>query len=264
MLYFPQLITGATTQLPCTKRVLQRTVVNQPAGGAPVKLFDPGACAVQWEMQLRGLAQEEWAAVDALFDAVEGRLGAFLFLDPFGNLLTWSESLDAAVWTKDAGVQLSSGAAGPAGTGRATRLTNTGAGDQGIRQTVNVPGSFQYCLSVWARSAAPTRARLFMTSGGDTASQVFKTSTTWRRLEFSKPPGATATGVTFGALVEAGSEVELFGPQAEPQAGASQYKPTTTHSGVFSNAYFLDDELRMTSSAPGEFSCTVRIGANAS
>ena len=124
---------------------------------------------MQWQMQLSGLAQEEWAAVDALFEAVEGRLGAFVFLDPFGNLLKWSESLDASVWTKDAGIQLSSGVADPFGSVRATRLTNAGGGEQGIRQTVNVPGSFQYCLSVWARSGAPNRARLFITSGADTA-----------------------------------------------------------------------------------------------
>jgi hypothetical protein len=264
MLYFPQLTTGATSQLPCTKRIYQRTVVNQEAHGGTVRLFDPGACAVEWQVQLSGLALQEWAAIDALFAATEGRLGTFQFLDPFGNLLMWSESPGASTWTKDAGVQLVSGVPDPMGTARAARMTNTGAGQQGLRQNVSVPGWYQYCLSVWARSDAKQRVRLSMTAGTEVSSQWFETGTTWRRLELSMPLETQAPAVAFGAAIEAGAAVDVFGFQAEPQVGASKYKSTTTHSGVFSNAYFLDDELRMTSSAPGEFSCTVRIGAKAS
>jgi hypothetical protein len=263
MLYFPQLTTGATSQLPCTKRIFQRTVVNEEAHGGTVKLFDPGACAVEWQMQLSGLALEEWAAIDALFEATEGRLGTLQFLDPFGNLLQWSESLSASAWTKDAGLQLVSAVTDPSGTLRATRLTNSGTGEQGLRQSVSVPGWYQYCLSVWARSDQNQRIQLAMTAGTDVSSQWFDTGTTWRRLELSMPLETQAAAVTFGAAVEAGASVDVFGFQAEPQVGASKYKSTTTYSGVYSSAYFLDDELRMTSSAPGEFSCTVRIGAKA-
>ena len=238
MLYFPQLTTGATSQLPCTKRILQRTVVNEQHAGQTIKLFDPGACAVEWQMRLSGLALEEWAAIDALFEAVEGRLGTFQFLDPFGNLLRWSESPDASAWTRNAGLNLASGVTDPSGTLRATRLTNTGHGEQGVQQIVSVPGWYQYCFSVWARSDAGQRIRLSMTTGTDVASQWFETGSTWRRLEFSMPLDTNAPAVTFGAELGTGGTVDVFGLQAEPQVGASRYKPTTTHSGVFSNAYF--------------------------
>jgi hypothetical protein len=265
MLYFPQLITGATSQLPCTKKIFQRTIVNSEPNGGTVKLFDPGACAVEWDMQLSGLTLEEWTALDALFEATEGRLGTFQFLDPFGNLLKWSESPSAATWTKDTGLHLTNGVTDHLGTTRATRLANAGSGEQGLRQSVSVPGWYQYCLSVWARSDSPAPIRLTMTAGTDVSSQWFDTSTTWHRLELSMPLEIqTATAVTFGAAIGAGASVDVFGFQAEPQVGASKYKSTTTHNAVFSNAYFLDDELRMTSNAPGEFSCALRIGAKAS
>ncbi len=261
MPYFPQLMTGAHAQFPCTKRVVQRTVVNEESSGGTVKLFDPGACGVEWEMQLSGLALEEWAAIDALFEASEGRLGTFGFLDPFGNLLRWSESLGSTTWSKDSEIQVSDGVADPLGGARANRVVNSASGERSVRQTVSVPASFQYCLSVWARSSVAARVRLLMTAGSETASQTCEIDPTWRRLEFSMPLEGTGETVAFGAAIEGNTTVELFGFQAEAQVGASGYKRSTNHSAVFTNARFLDDELRMTSNAPGEFSCTVRIGA---
>ncbi|MGE5647840.1 MAG: phage head spike fiber domain-containing protein [Acidobacteriota bacterium] len=244
MLYFPQ-----PSQFPCRKRVVQRTVVNEDAGGGRVKLFDPGACRVEWEMELRGLALPEWEAIDDLFESVEGRLGSFGFVDPFGNLLRWSEELGAAVWAKEAGVQLTGGVADPFGGVRATRISGTGR----VTQTVTVPGWFQYCVSAYVRGT--------VTLSAGTASAVFPATGGWRRVEWTVMPGTQAEAVTFGI---AGAGAEVYGLQVEGQVGASSYKKTTTVGGFFGNAYFLDDELRMTSNSLGEFSCRVRVGANAS
>jgi hypothetical protein len=264
MLYFPQLTTGTATQFPCTKRIVQRTVVNQQADWGTIKLFDPAACSVQWELQLSGLTTPEWNAIDNLFEAVEGQLGTFCFLDPFGNLLSWSEELSAAVWTKDTAIQVTDGAADPFGASSAARVTNTGPTEQSICQAAGVPGWFQCCLSVYARSDTPATVKLFAAAGTNTTSQVLTTGPAWRRLQLSTVPGAQTESVTFGWAIAAGTTVDLFGFQAEPQVGASKYKPTTTQNGIFPNSSFLSDELKMTSNAPGEFSCTVRIGASAS
>jgi hypothetical protein len=207
---------------------------------------------------------EEWAAIDELFGTMEGRLGTFGFLDPFGNLLQWSDNLSATTWKKDAGIQLSGGGPDPLGGTRATRVTNAGGTERGVRQTAAVPGWFRYCLSVYVRSDAPSAIKLTAAAGTETASRVFPALASWRRAELSLLLTAQEEAVTFGVAIGGGASVEVFGLQAEPQTGASKYKRTTTHSGVFPNASFLDDELRMTSNAPGEFSCTVRIGATAS
>lgn len=264
MLYFPQLTTGAASQFPCTKRVAQRTAINDEADGGTVKLFDPGACRVEWNLGFRGLAIEEWAAIDELFGAVEGRLGTFGFLDPFGNLLKWSDDLSAAAWQKDGAIVLSGGSADALGGTRATLITNSSGTEQNIRQTVAAPGWFQYCMSVYVRSDVPAAIRLFASAGTETGSQVFPALNVWRRVEFPILLTSREESVTFGAAIEGGTAVELFGFQAEAQPGASKYKRTSTHGGMFPNASFLEDELRMTSNASGEFSCTVRIGATAS
>jgi hypothetical protein len=264
MAYFPQLKTGASHQFPCTKKIVQRTIVNQPASGPTVKLFDPGACRAEWQLELSGLTIEEWTAIDDLFGSVEGQLGTFGFLDPFGNLLQWSESLSAAVWKKDAGLQLTEGTADPTGGTQATRVSNSAAVEQSVGQTAPLPGSFQYCLSVYARSDAAAAVRLFASSGGQTASDTFSLGKAWRRIELSTALTSQDQTVVFGAALPGGATVDLFGFQAEGQIGASAYKGTTTHCGAITNASFLDDELRLVTRAPGEYSCTVRIGASAS
>jgi hypothetical protein len=261
MLYFPQLMTGTAAQLPCTKRVLQRTVANEQPDGGVIKVFDPGGYRVQWDMQLSGLTSEEWSAIEGLFRTVEGRLRTFCFLDPFGNLLRWSEDLGAGAWTKGPAVQSFGGASDPFGTLRAARVSNTGTAEQDISQTVTVPGWFQYCSSVYARSDAPVAIKLFAKSGVSTATRVVKTGPQWQRFELSSALGAQTEAVTFGVAIEPGTVVSLFGLQAEAQPGASGYKATSTRCGVFSNASFLDDELPMTSNAPGEFSSRIRIKA---
>ena len=264
MPYFPQLKTGAAHQFPCTKRIVQRTIVNASPNGPAVKLFDPGACRAEWEMELSGLTIEEWSAIDELFDSVEGRLGTFGFLDPFGNLLKWSEDLSAAAWSKGAGIQLTAGIADPSGGSRATQVSNSAAGEQSLSQAAPVPGGFQYCLSVYARSDAVAAVRLFASSGGQTASDVFALGSAWRRIELSTALPSQMETVVFGAAMAGGATADLFGFQAEGQIGASAYKRTTTHSGAITNASFLDDELRLTTRAPDEYSCTVRIGASQS
>jgi hypothetical protein len=261
MLCFPQLATGAVAQFPCTKTVIQRTVVNQELDGGRVKLFDPGSCRVEWQLKFAGLTSDEWGAIEQLFNTSEGQLGSFCFLDPFGNLLCWSEELSAAAWTHDPAIQITDGLADPLGGSGATRVTNTGAAEQSLSQTAGVPGSYQYCLSVHARSDAASSFRLFATAGTSSTTRTYATGPQWSRVELPAAMGAAADSITFGAAIPAGAAVELFGFQVEAQRGASKYKATTIQSGVFANASFVDDELKMTSNALGEYSAAVRISA---
>lgn len=264
MPYFPQLTTGATSQFPCTKRVIQRTVVNEQADGSTVKLFDPGACRVEWEIELVGLANAEWEAIRTLFQGAEGRLGTFVFLDPFGNLLRWSEDLSAAAWVKNAGLELTGGIADPFGGTGATQV-HSGAGvEGGLRQTVAAPAWYRYCLSVYARSDTAGAMGLTLATASETVQDIVAVGPAWRRLEMTAQTAWQEEAVTFGVAIAAGHTVELFGLQAEPQVGASRYKKTAARNGVYANAAFLDDVLGMSSDLPGAFSCPIRIGASAS
>ncbi len=78
----------------------------------------------------------------------------FTFLDPVGNLIAESENFGASAWTNGALIDLTTGATDPLGTTRATAVNECGRGGRSIAQTLAVPGNFQYCLSVWARTTA--------------------------------------------------------------------------------------------------------------
>ena len=58
---------------------------------------------------LHDLSDEEAAALRAFFDAAEGTLNGFTFLDPAGNLLAWSDQLDNAAWQTDPLLSLTGG-----------------------------------------------------------------------------------------------------------------------------------------------------------
>ncbi|MGD0015534.1 MAG: hypothetical protein ABSD56_14105 [Bryobacteraceae bacterium] len=260
MLYFPQLSTGSTAQFPCLKRIRERTVATEAEDGSVVKLFDPGGSAVEWELELDGLSGEEWAALEGLFQNAEGRAGSFVFLDPLGNLLSWSEELAATAWEKAGTVGLTGGVSDPLGGSSATRATSSGA--QGwIEQAIAAPGSYQYCLSVYARSDTAPTVTLYERAGAETANLRFALAPAWRRLEFPCKLAQAAETVTFGARLEAGATVDLFGFQVEAQTGASAYKRTGARSGVYANACFAVDVLEMRSEGPGAYSCAVRIRA---
>ncbi|HXN46976.1 MAG TPA: hypothetical protein VN893_10080 [Bryobacteraceae bacterium] len=261
MLYFPQLASGAVSQFPCRKHVQQRTLVNVLADGSEVKLFDPGACRVEWEIDLASLTNAEWSAILSLFGAVEGQLGTFTFLDPFGNLLSWSEAPGAAAWANDAGLTLTGGVGDPQGGAGATRIANSSGAAQSVRQTAAVPSWYRYCFSVWARSSVAGQSTLFVSAGTESAQQTLAVGPAWQRLVVGSQLTTQQGTATFGVTIPGGATVELFGFQAEAQVGASRYKATGAQSGVYANVSFLNDVLEMTSEAPAIYSCPVRIGA---
>ncbi len=261
MLYFPQLASGAVSQFPCRKHVQQRTLVNVLADGSEVKLFDPGACRVEWDIDLASLTQGEWDAVRELFAAAQGQLGTFTFLDPFGNLLSWSEQPGAAAWARDAGLTLTGGLADPQGGTGTTRIANSSGTPRNVAQTAAVPSWYRYCFSVWARSDVAGLATLFVSAGTETTQQNLAVGPAWRRLVLGAQLTTQQGTATFGVTIPGGATVELFGFQAEAQVGASSYKATGAQSGVYANVSFLNDVLAMTSEAPAIYSCPVRIGA---
>jgi hypothetical protein len=227
-----------------------------------VKLFDPGASRLEWQVDLAALTGAEWSALAELFQATEGQLGAFVFLDPFGNLLKWSEDLGGEDWVKSPGLILTAGIADPLGGTRATRVNNTSGNDRDIAQTVQAPSWYQYCLSVYARSSAASQVSLYAAAGAESVRRTFATGPSWSRAALAIHLQTQQEAAAFGATIPGGTAVELFGFQVEPQVGASSYKKTGAQSGVYANASFLDDLLEMTSEAPGIFSCPIRIGAN--
>ena len=219
MLVFPQLATGAAAIYPVTRRDIARTVVNTLSDGSTVVFADPDALLRQWELSATGMSAAEWNAVEALFQATSGRLQTFTFLDPAGNLLASSEAFGAPEWNNGPSISLTAGVADPFGGTGAMAVVNSGAVAEVVAQPLAVPGTFQYALSVWARTTTGASVALTAGTTGGSVSQTFALSSQWKRLSMAIAFGLVTTSVTFGVELAAGANVSLFGMQVEAQPG---------------------------------------------
>lgn len=254
MLVYPQLGTGALSQFPVQKRRRLRTVVNAAADGSFLKLADPSGEYTEWSLAYAQLSDDEMGALEQFFAAAEGTLNSFTFLDPTSNLLAWSDDPRNAVWVVGPVLTVTSGVADPAGKANAWHANNPGGGAQSIVQTISAPAGYRYCLSAYVRSAQPSNVTMLL--GGLRATRTV--STDWTRIVVSAAGDPQADSISFGLEFPAGSAVDVYGMQAEPQAGASVYKASTT-GGVYENARLRDDVLTATATGVNQHSCTVNI-----
>jgi hypothetical protein len=254
MLVYPQLGTGALSQFPVQKRRRLRTVMNAAADGSFVKLADPNGEYAQWSLTYAQLSDAEISLLEQFFTAAEGTLNGFTFLDPTANLLAWSDSLVNAVWVSAPDLSVTSGVGDPAGGTNGWHANNTGGGAQSIVQTISAPAGYLYCFSAYVRSASPSNVTILL--GGQRASCAVTTG--WTRIAFAAAGDPTADSMNFGLEFPAGSAVDVYGMQAEPQAAASGYKASTT-GGVYESARLGDDVLTTTATGVNLHSCTVNI-----
>src|SRR5258708_6961278 len=147
MLHYPQLTSGSVCQFPLKRRTTLRTVSNELPSGDNIRMSDPGAARVRWQLQYLGLTDGERTSIEQLFEAAEGRLTTFSFLDPTDNLLLWSEDYTKSVWTVDPLLQVTSGMAAAFGGTAAVQLTNTAQAAQSATQSIEGATSLRYCFS---------------------------------------------------------------------------------------------------------------------
>ena len=255
MLYFPQLSSGATGQFPITRERLARTVVNQSVQDYQVKMADPGAAIMHWHLSFEEISDQELAAIEALFQAVEGSLTPFTFLDPVDNLLAWSEQQSQPVWQAGPLLALTGGVSDPMGGTAAYAVGNLTAATLTLLQSINGPASLDYCLSLYARSDDSTQ--LWLVRGSESDARAIGPQ--WNRLASAGQLQDTADIISFGIALDPGTTVDIFGIQAEAQTTASLYKQTAETGGVYANARFQTDTLTITTVGPDRNSCELDI-----
>ncbi len=251
---YPQLGSGALSQFPGQKIRRARTVVNQAADGSTIKLADPLGAVTEWNLTYTDLIAAEASALLAFYAAVEGTLTGFTFLDPVGNLLAASDDLNEAAWQKDPLLSLTGSVNDPLGGTLAWRLTNSGAAEQALGQTLEAPGAYLYCLSAYVRAAAASSVGLTI---GSQATQRAVTAE-WTRIAWTSNGDAQATSVRFAMEISAGAAVEVYGLQVEAQAAASGYK-ASVRGGVYEGAHLGEDVLTITSTDVDRHSCKLKV-----
>ncbi len=262
MLIFPQLATGAVSMYPVARKYEARTVVNTMPDGSSVVYSDPDAAVRGWELRAVGLTLAEWSAIEEVFQAVSGQFGTFTFLDPVGNLVLRSEEFGGAEWNNGPLIQLTPGIGDPFGTSRGTRVINAGAAAGGVAQTLGVPGNFRYVLSVWGRTTGASSVALSATTTGGSVARSFTLTNQWTRIWLEVGLGVSSESVVFGAQLEAGASVDLFGMQVEAQPGVSDYKKTGATGGIYSDARFVKDEISVTARGIDIFDAVIGIVAH--
>jgi hypothetical protein len=205
-------------------------------------------------LRYRGLSDAELQKLEEFFTEAEGDLNGFTFVDPSANLLACTEELNDERWQAGPLLTVSGGLEDAAGARGAWQITNSAGGPQVLEQTVNAPGDYVYCFSVWAKSAQGTAITLSV--GEQRGARA--AGTEWTRVAFSAQGVAGTASVTFGIELAAGDTVQLFGPQAEAQPGASGYKRGDS-GGVYVGARFQDGGFSYTTVAPSAHDVAVTI-----
>ncbi len=259
MRFFPQLGSGAIAQYPLTKIQQVRTVINVAPNGSIWRYGDSDSEQISWFLEYNGLTDVELSTLRGFFEACEGSLRNFTFLDPAGNLLAHSENLEAAVWSADPTLQVAAGPAGPDGVSSAVTLTNTGQASQSVVQQLAIPAGYHYCLSFYAKSNQAVGIQSVMFSDSGDLATTHDMSSSWRRYQLSGRPGVATDGIRFGLDLDPGVTVDVFGFQAEAQPGSSEYKKTGSVGGVYPRARLAEDSLAVTGEGVGVHRAAMRV-----
>src|SRR4051812_8729822 len=97
-MFYPQLKTGAIAHHPVRKTIETRTVTNVLPGGNVFMYPDEAAQKTIWSWEYVGATVDEATTILKFFEACEGRLRPFTFLDPVGNLLSGSSDFRSDGW----------------------------------------------------------------------------------------------------------------------------------------------------------------------
>lgn len=258
---FPQLASGSVAQYSIQRVRRSGAARIDTPGGASIQGPASGAQSMEWLIGYRGMTGAEAGELRAFFEQCRGRLGTFLFLDPLANLLSSSEELAGSLWQKQAGVVVSAGGWDAGIRGRIHVVTNGGAGEAGIAQTVAADRERQYALSGYVRSAGGASVVFRVSAGAEAVQAVESAGTVWKRVYLPVRFAMEGTGLACGVSVHGGGSVEVCGLQLEAQQAPGVYKPSGIAGGVFPEARFGMDELLITAEDDDRFRADVMVYA---
>lgn len=260
MLIFPQLKSGAVAQMPLVKHRTTRTIANVAEDGTRIALSDSYAGQVFWSLAYNGLTDGEVTTFLQFFEACEGRLQNFIFLDPQANLLSSSENLTASTWQVPSLLAISSNVSDPLGTTRASRLRNGAAAPLALAQSVGIPGKSTTCFSTYLRSDSNTPVTFIRTDGNNVDTFAVESGSMWQRFARTTAFASSLSGVsTWSIQIPSGASVDVFGLQIDSQPFAGAYKSSSGAGGVYSSARLDNDELDIVMTSPGLSSLRLKV-----
>src|SRR3569833_673804 len=254
MNWFPQLGSGAMAQYPLHRIRRWRAISNTLESGETITLGDAPGGSIEWRLRYQELTDAEVLALTSFFHASRGEAGSFGFVDPFANLLGWSEDLSRPDWQKGL-LAASGGFSDPLGAQRAWNLQNGNGAEQSLSQSLAIPGEYTACFSAYVRSdsagtvgIARELKRVNVPAGPQ-----------WKRIQVCGAGVAGALQSTFSIVLAANSTVRDFGLQEEAQPWPSIYRPSGAATGFLEDSRFQGGELKVVLTAPGLSGCHVNL-----
>jgi len=254
MNWYPQVGAGGMAQFPLQRKRQFRAITNVLEGGEMISLPDASGGRIEWRLSYQDLTDAETAKLTSLFAASNGEAASFGFVDPFANLLGWSEDLTRTDW--QLGLMTSSpGLSDPVGTMRAWGVQNASSAEQMLSQTLGIPGEYRACFSVYVRGDSAGTIGLIR----DATRTNLPVGPQWKRIQISGTGVSGGTQSTFSVAIAANSSVRVFGMQVEAQPWPSPYRPTGVAAGILQETRFTCSDLAMTSTEPGLTACQVNL-----
>ena len=254
MNWFPQIGSGSVAQFPLQRRLQWRAITNVMESGELISLPDAKGGQIQWLLNYQELTDTEVANLTNLFAASGGEAGSFGFVDPFANLLGWSEDLSQPGWVAGE-LTATGGFSDPVGTTRAWILQNSNGAEQMLSQSLGLPGEYTICFSAYVRSDSAGSVGMLR----DATRLNVTVGPQWKRVQISGSGVSGATESTFSLAVGAESTVRVFGLQVEAQPWPSPYRPTGAAAGILEETRFRGGELAVVNTAPGLSACQVNL-----
>jgi len=256
MNWYPQIGAGAVAQFPLQRKRQWRAITNVMESGELISLPDTTGGQIEWRLSYQELTDAEVGTLTNLFAASSGEAVSFGFVDPFANLLGWSEDLSQPDWQPGL-LTLTGGISDPVGTTRAWNVQNTNAGEQTLAQSLGVPGAYVICFSAYVRSDSAGTLGILR----DAVRVNVPVGAQWKRILISGAGASGATASTFALAIAAGSNVRVFGLQVEAQPWPSPYRPTGAAAGILEETRFSGGDLAVTNTAPGLSACQVNLAS---
>jgi hypothetical protein len=254
MSWYPQVGAGSVAQFPVTRSRKWRAITNGLESGEKIMLPDTSAGQIQWKLSYQDLSSVEVQNLGNLFAASQGGFAAFTFIDPFANLLGWSENFLQPGWQLGL-LETAAGATDPLGTQRASVLANPSPGAQTIQQTLGVFGNYVACFSAYLQSNAAGTVTLHR----DGTQVTVGVGPSWKRFYVNGLGTSGAAQSSFSIELAAGQAINVWGLQVEAQPYPSAYKQTSAALGIYEETYFANDELKITSTGVGLSSCEITL-----
>ena len=254
MNWFPQLGSGAMAQYPLHRNRRWRAISNTLESGETITLGDAPGGSIEWRLRYQELTDAEVLALTSFFHASRGEAGSFGFVDPFANLLGWSEDLSRPDWQKGL-LAASGGFSDPLGAQRAWSLQNGNGAEQSLSQSLAIPGEYTACFSAYVRSDSAGTVGI----ARDLKRVNVPAGPQWKRIQVCGAGVAGALQSTFSIVLAANSSVRVFGLQVEAQPWPSIYRPSGAAAGILEDTRFQGGELKVVHTAPGLSGCHVNL-----